>query len=449
MRSLRQGLVLTLAWIGLATSLLANPWEGQHDWETSPELYPGLRRAEKTVTTPQRAVMHVLRVDLEHPDIRLHTTGRHADWGQPMPEFPQFTIRTGRQTTRDYLNAQRSAGLNMVAAINAAPWKPWSELSDSQKSNYAYADRLGLAVSQGQLVSSPHTAARGSLLIYKNWTAAIFDTITTSPDTSTLLTAVSGFQVALNQGVALGNATAVEPRTGLGLGADQRYLVMLTVDGRQSGYSDGATVREVGEWLRHFGSDMGLNMDGGGSTTMVWRNPANGSVGVVNRPSTRIFNFSIERTVGNNLGVYYVGEPEPITLEDWLTYRGVPGPERGASRDANGDGWPNLLAYILNIHPVQGLRADDVHAEPRYTLETGEGGQRFLAIEFRVNRHAVGVNVVPEQAFALDADSWGEPVHGELVALGPDPVTHDPRYRMLIPAEGAERLFVRLRAIME
>lgn len=58
------------------------------------------------------------------------------------------------------------------------------------------------------------------------------------------------------------------PRTAAGLTADGRVL-LVTVDGRQSGYSAGMTMHEVAHFLRTLGVRDGLSLDGGGSSQMV------------------------------------------------------------------------------------------------------------------------------------------------------------------------------------
>ena len=73
------------------------------------------------------------------------------------------------------------------------------------------------------------------------------------------------------------------PRTAVGVSKDGRYLIWLTIDGRQEGYSMGATLGEVADWLRRFGAHAGLNLEGGGSTAMV--RAGAGGAGVLNHPS--------------------------------------------------------------------------------------------------------------------------------------------------------------------
>ncbi len=68
------------------------------------------------------------------------------------------------------------------------------------------------------------------------------------------------------------------PRTGVGSTPDGRVL-LVTVDGRQPRYSVGMTPRQFAKLFISLGADYALNLDGGGSTTMV----INGRV--MNRPS--------------------------------------------------------------------------------------------------------------------------------------------------------------------
>jgi Phosphodiester glycosidase len=69
------------------------------------------------------------------------------------------------------------------------------------------------------------------------------------------------------------------PRTGVGLRADGT-LLLVTVDGRQPKYSVGMTLVEFATEFVRLGAVLAMNLDGGGSTTMV----VNGRV--INRPAT-------------------------------------------------------------------------------------------------------------------------------------------------------------------
>ena len=55
------------------------------------------------------------------------------------------------------------------------------------------------------------------------------------------------------------------------------------IDGRQS-FSRGYTMVELAQMMMDLGADEALNLDGGGSSTMLATKP-NGTVGLINSPS--------------------------------------------------------------------------------------------------------------------------------------------------------------------
>ncbi len=75
----------------------------------------------------------------------------------------------------------------------------------------------------------------------------------------------------------------------------------MTIDGRQPEVSRGATTAETGEWLLRFGSHTGINMDGGGSTTMAWWNLDIEKAEILNSTSD-----TYPRHVASNIGVCVV-----------------------------------------------------------------------------------------------------------------------------------------------
>nr|MBA2671445.1 phosphodiester glycosidase family protein [Gemmatimonadota bacterium] len=84
-------------------------------------------------------------------------------------------------------------------------------------------------------------------------------------------------------------ATGRHPRTAVGIRADGT-IVLVVVDGRREGYSVGMTLEETAELMRELGAMDALNLDGGGSTTLVT------AAGIINRPSD-----AEERPVANAL----------------------------------------------------------------------------------------------------------------------------------------------------
>ena len=72
----------------------------------------------------------------------------------------------------------------------------------------------------------------------------------------------------------------LHPRTAAGYNADGTRLVMLVVDGRQSGVSVGVTSKDLAAIMKHTGCTEAINFDGGGSSTLYVK-----GLGVVNIPS--------------------------------------------------------------------------------------------------------------------------------------------------------------------
>lgn len=115
--------------------------------------------------------------------------------------------------------------------------------------------------------------------------------------------AVSGFPRLLRNGVlapridSAGNEgfRGRHPRTAVGYDRAKRRLLLVTVDGRQEGWSAGMSLRELADLLLRLGASDALNLDGGGSTAMVVRS-AHGLV-LANRPSDK----GGERPVANAL----------------------------------------------------------------------------------------------------------------------------------------------------
>jgi hypothetical protein len=70
------------------------------------------------------------------------------------------------------------------------------------------------------------------------------------------------------EGVSVDFATRRHPRTGVGFSKDSTTAYFLTVDGRQAA-SAGMSLEEFGNLMVGAGVSEGLNLDGGGSTTMV------------------------------------------------------------------------------------------------------------------------------------------------------------------------------------
>lgn len=237
--------------------------------------------------------VNAIRVDLQAPGISFFSTPHTG------------SSETTRQTTRQFLEQY-----DVQIAVN-------TNFFDANGSYYSpgTANLLGLAISDGQLVSPAGDGYIQALAITSS-NVASFVTADTGFDTTGIQTAVAGSLVVLSDGqivpFAPGQLT-LEPRTGMGLSSDSRYLYIVTIDGRNPGISEGATYNDLGQWLKTFGADDGINFDGGGSTTLA-RDDGTGHALLLNTPSgssNGTYPVGSERYNGNHLGIRAAPVPEP------------------------------------------------------------------------------------------------------------------------------------------
>ncbi|MBM7649324.1 uncharacterized protein YigE (DUF2233 family) [Bacillus ectoiniformans] len=80
-------------------------------------------------------------------------------------------------------------------------------------------------------------------------------------------------------------AKSREPRTAVAVDQTGKRVFFVTVDGRQPGFSEGMTLLEFAHYLASLGAHSAINLDGGGSTTMVTRRLGDLYPTVMNSPS--------------------------------------------------------------------------------------------------------------------------------------------------------------------
>lgn len=111
--------------------------------------------------------------------------------------------------------------------------------------------------------------------------------------------AVGGFPI-LRDGAPIADLDeeVFAPRTGVGIDAGGETVYLLTIDGGAE-HSIGYTIASMAQALLELGATDGLNLDGGGSTTMVTNGQRDDGVTLQNVPSG-----SMERPVPNGIGVF-------------------------------------------------------------------------------------------------------------------------------------------------
>ena len=291
------GIMRDGAWIALGISLLS--FVGPYLWSwllgvrpqpepTEETLFQGVTYTREVWQEPRPVVIHVVRIDLTAPGIDLIVTPPVDDNGT-----------LAGLTTSDFARQQ-----GVQIAINGDFFDPWRDHGPldfyPRRGNRVFA--LGYAVSGGEVYSQGRVN---------------HPTISVMPHNRVVfgiprphaLQAISGNAVFVQDGQPRSNWDVMHPynrrrhpRTAIGLTADRRTLLLFVVDGRQPGYSVGVTMPELSEIAVKYGAQVALNLDGGGSSTLVVQG-ADGDVRVINTP---VHNHlpGRERPIANHFGVY-------------------------------------------------------------------------------------------------------------------------------------------------
>lgn len=274
------GLGLTVVLPGLAygSLLLSRPARAP----VTRTLFDGVKYRRLVRHSPRPMLIHIVEIDLQAPGISVAVTAPTD------PESRYFEA----QTTSDFLE---NSGTQL--AINGSFFYPFHS-----ETPWNYYPRSGEPVSPiGQSIADgiPLVPARkdwGVLCIDAERRAAIFP-MACPPATQQ---AIAGQSTLSLDGQHPDTSDRAYPRTVIAVDAGGETLWSILVDGRQPGYSEGATLEELAQIARDLGAIAALNLDGGGSTTLAVE--AGSGARVLNSPiHTRI--PGRERPVANHLGI--------------------------------------------------------------------------------------------------------------------------------------------------
>jgi len=243
---------------------------------------------------------------------------------------------------------------------------------------------------------------------------------------------------------------ASEPRTAASFSADGGTMYLVTIDGRQRD-SRGMTLLELGELMRGFGADDALNLDGGGSSTLLAREPGEEDADVENSPSD-----GSERPVPNGVGIFVAegsGRLEGFDVEpageDENASRLFPGltrtfeakgyDETYAPVSTRGTQWsvrPGSLGRFDRDGVFRARRSGEGLVEARYRGERGTSELRVLGELSRVETDPERLGLVEGgggefTVTGYDADGYAAPVEPRDVEL-----EYDESVVEISPAEG-------------
>jgi hypothetical protein len=314
-------------WLLLAPVLLAQPattqarqsveaaatqtrlWIGHPAREERIEAFaPAADIRYRLYETPKPLRMWIAKLDLTAPGVRFAVT-----------EPAEFTGQDARFETRCATTVEFAMQRGVQLAINTSAFGPFRQRMGEPM------DVVGLAAVGGSRYSEPDERF-GALYIHRDGRVALKGPPLPAGD---IWHVIPGFRMLIDDGrivvrqdVADSKFGGVNPRTAVGVDKDGRTLWIVVVDGRQPGISEGITLVELACLFESLGVWDALNLDGGGSSTLVLEN-AEGTYDVVNTPVGRGQPNTL-RQVANNLGLYLPGmgpkpkDDRPTTLREKL-----------------------------------------------------------------------------------------------------------------------------------
>ncbi len=261
---------------------------------SAPLQAPAVRYALETASAPVAQRIHVLELDLDR--VRLETTPGD---------------RSGGREYRARLTSEFAATSGYEAAVNAGYFTPFRGGSPGGEDYYPHVgdpvDVSGAAIAFAQEVSPVELTEDervNAIVCIDDAHVEILDGQSCAAGVDHALSAGPRLLAdgALRDVAAFGAtyAAARHPRTALGIDRRARKAWLVVVDGRQSGFSEGASLSELTAIFQRLGAVDAINLDGGGSTTLVVQQ--DGAARIVNSPiHTGV--PGRERPVANHLGV--------------------------------------------------------------------------------------------------------------------------------------------------
>jgi hypothetical protein len=246
-------------------------------------LFEGVTYIRDVRSSPRPMVIHVVKIDLKADGISVLVTP-----GDKEAELP-LKARTTSQFLDDF---------DLQVAINGDGFEPWHSrtILDYYPHSGDRVDVIGLAASKGVIYSE--SLKDQPTLYLSRANQARFN----APYNKTF-NAISGNLMLVKNGQPLKfSENSPNPRTAVALDRASRHLIMVVVDGRQTGYSEGATLAELAEIIIYHGGYNAMNLDGGGSSTLAVESMI-GRPDVLNTPIDNNIKGR-ERPVGNHLGIF-------------------------------------------------------------------------------------------------------------------------------------------------
>ena len=263
------------------------------------EIFQGISYSRIIQLKPRHLVIHIVNIDLDVKGIKFFVT----------PENKTKGYSLAAQTTSKFLKKYGTQ-----VAINASGFHPW--YANGPLFYYPHrgdpVDPLGIIISNGNAYSLGDPNEK-TIYFSKDNKVSIDKPL---PDA---FNAISGFSVLLRDGNTIGEGVGwqynIEPRSSIGIDKSGRLLSLFVIDGRQPNYSKGVSLKELSQIMLKNGCYNALNLDGGGSSTLVCEG-VDGNPEILNSPIHGRVPPGRERPIATHLGIYALDLNSPQLSEE-------------------------------------------------------------------------------------------------------------------------------------
>ncbi len=255
-------------------------------------LFPGMVYTRQARSEPRPLMIHIVKLDLHSPGLKVLVSPGLA---QPTPDQEAVA-----HTTAEFLSQ-----FKVQLAINANFFFPFRE-----KTPWDYYPHSGDPVNLvGQAISNGSEYSQGE----SDWPVLCFAAsqrariLASGQCPAGTAQAVAGNLIFLAGGQPTpltrdsADSQKPYPRTAVALDRAGQTLWLILIDGKQPLYSEGVTLAELSQITQQLGADTALNLDGGGSTTLVVATPSGPQL--LNAPIHTKLPLR-QRPLANQLGFY-------------------------------------------------------------------------------------------------------------------------------------------------
>lgn len=269
----------------LAANLSAEPIDGitnpSGDLTVRLAMAPGKTQAapvvgwSETLATPRPLRVHYLRIDLHDPRIEPCVI---------LADDPDGAGPAEARLTSPRELADRAPGLLAAVNANAFAHLPTAPAAERKRGWFAgeSVDIAGFAAADGIVRSEPK-AGRVSFWFDAANRPHLGPPASGKPAPSGV--ADWGELLATGGKIVAKQTPALHPRTLAGFDSTGRWLLLVVADGRRPGTSEGMTLPEAAALMLGHDCSDAINLDGGGSSILLQRQPSQPGFSIINHPS--------------------------------------------------------------------------------------------------------------------------------------------------------------------